>query len=116
MDDREWIEFERRMIAHFDAKMKKLLVWVIAMIMGGLTSIVSGAIAWGKLNAKVEAQYEHTHRHHMDMNLHMPADQKYATFMTKQEWSDLMVQRDAALRDLKDAIIRFEDKLDKRLP
>lgn len=54
MELKEWEVVEERVVAHFDSKLKRLLVWIVGMILGGLTSLVAGAVAWGRMNEKVE--------------------------------------------------------------
>lgn len=46
-------EMEEAIITHANAQTSKLLKWIIAMILGGFTSIFTGGVVWNQLNSTV---------------------------------------------------------------
>ena len=103
----EVADLNQRITSHLDARLRKLMVAVWTMILGGLASLIFIGINWGTVTAKVQV-------HQSDSNLHMPADEKYRSFVTRADWLAMTVRRDDDIDDIKGAVLRLEAKLDEK--
>lgn len=98
-----------------DARLRKLMVSVWVMILGGLGSLVFLGVQWGSLKEKVAANEKADSGHHHDISLHMGTAEKFATFVPRTEWTNRVVSQDRAMGEVKGSLDRLEDKVDKLL-
>ena len=96
-----------------DARQRKLFLSVWTMIVGGLGSLIFLGVQWGTLKTKVETNAAGDKDHHSDKSLHMPAADKYSTFITRTEWVTLMRERDKSYDELKAEISENNKKIDR---
>jgi len=98
-----------------DGKIHKLMWAVWVMILGGVGSLVFLGVQWGTIKTDVFHLTNENKAHHNNKEQHMPANEKYTTFVTREEWRVLMQQRDKNLEDMKGTVKRVEDKIDRLL-
>lgn len=117
MDSHQQDEFETK-IEHvvercIDTRLKKLLISVWTMIIGGAGSLIFLGIQWGSIKTTVANNDKRDDEHHHDQGLHMPIDKKFETFVTRAEWAALIRERERDIDDLKEELMRVNVKLDK---
>lgn len=116
-DDEVWIETHVRsqIDASLDEKLRRLFLAILIMIVGGLGSIIGIGIAWGKQDTKVNSLKDSMQEHHANGTSHMPMKEKIEVFVPRTEMNTILTLQKENIDDIKSAILRIEDKIDKKL-
>ena len=115
MSDEDLDQLTEHIDAALNERLGKLTIAVVVMAVGFVGGAVALGIQWGVLSSEVSHNGIDDVKHHGDSDLHMKAADKYATFVSRQEWVQIQGARDVALNDLKAAILRLESKIDTKL-
>ena len=89
-----------------DGRMRKLFWAIWSMIIGGASSLIFLGVQWGSLKTTVTNHVE-------DSNLHMSANDKFQTFVTRTEWVTQLSHHNTVLAEIKDAVKANGEKIDK---
>ena len=112
-------EFEERItkvVEHaITNRLHRLMISVWLMIAGGVSSLIFLGVQWGTISTTVAANDKSDDEHHHDHSLHMPADKKFETFVTRTEWATIIRERERDVDDLHEDISRLDTKVDKLL-
>lgn len=108
-DDEEWLEthVRKEIEAALDKKMAKFFWAVLVMIMGGVSSIAVGSVAWGKIVNRLTVVERHSQS---DVD-HMSMEKKIKLFVPRIELENTMRLQREQLSEVKEAVLRIESKL-----
>lgn len=96
-------------------RLHRLMVSVWLMIAGGVGSLIFLGVQWGTISTSLAANLKSDEEHYHDSTLHMPADKKFETFVTRTEWSSILRERERDVDLLQADVSRLNDKVDKLL-